>query len=51
MMNKLLEQCKNPYWNQYVAPYGCHFEREGKNLGRILWINNVEGIIIVKDED
>lgn len=50
MMNKLLEQCKNPYWNQYVAPYNCHFEKDGKNLGRILWINNTDGITIEQDE-
>jgi hypothetical protein len=51
MTNKLLEQYKNPYWNQYVAPYRCHFEREGKNLGRIIWTHNVDGITIEEDED
>lgn len=51
IMNKLLEQYKSPYYNQYIAPYQYHFEKDGKNLGRILWINNTDGIIIVKDED
>lgn len=49
MMNKLLEQYKNPYYNQYVAPYRyCFFNSEGKKLGRIIWVNNVDGIYIDK---
>lgn len=50
MMNKLM-QYRNPYYNQYVAPYNCHFEKDGRNLGRIIWINNVDGITIEQDED
>ena len=47
MMNKLLEQYKNPYYNEYVAPYRyCFFNSEGKKLGRIIWVNNVDGIYI-----
>ena len=42
---------KNPYVNQYVAPLGYHFERNGVNYGRIMWMSNVDGVIIVKDED
>jgi len=44
-------QYKNPYVQQYVAPYRCHFERDGVNYGRIAWLSNVDGIIIVEDED
>ena len=50
MMNNIL-QYKNPYVQQYVAPYGYHFERDGVNYGRIMWMSNVDGIIIVEDED
>lgn len=50
VMNKLM-QYKNPYYNQYVAPYNCHFEKDGRNLGRIIWVNNVDGITIEQDED
>lgn len=49
MMNKLYEY-KNPYYNQYVAPYMHHFEKDGKDLGRIIWVNNVDGITIEKDK-
>lgn len=49
-MDKLKEY-KSPYCNQYVAPYGHHFVYNGKNFGRILWINNTDGITIEKDED
>lgn len=38
---------KNPYINQYVAPYRyCFFNSEGRKLGRIIWVNNVEGIYL-----
>lgn len=40
---------KNPYDNQYIADYGFHFEKNNENLGRIIWANNVDGIMIVKD--
>lgn len=49
-MNKLLEQYKNPYYNQYVAPYRYCFYKDGRKLGRIIWTNNVEGITIEKDD-
>jgi hypothetical protein len=49
-MNKLM-QYKNPYYNQYVAPYKCHFEKNGENLGRIIWVNKVDGITVEQDED
>lgn len=42
---------KNPYVQQYVAPEGYHFERDGVSYGRIMWISNVDGITIEKDED
>jgi hypothetical protein len=43
------EQYKNPYYNQYVAPYRySFFNFEGKKLGRIIWENNVDGIYIDK---
>lgn len=50
MMNKLY-QYKNPYYNQYVAPSYYHFEKNGENLGRVIWTNNVDGITIEKDEN
>ena len=46
-----LLQYKNVYDDQYVAPYGHHFVREGVNLGRILWVKDTNGITIEKDED
>lgn len=46
-----IKQYKNPYVQQYVAPYRCHFERDGVNYGRIMWMSNVDGIIIVEDEE
>ena len=49
-MDKLLKY-RNPYYRQYVSPYQYHFERNGENLGRILWIKNTDGITIEKDED
>ena len=43
---------KNPYDNQYVADYGFHFvDKNGKNIGRVIWTNNIEGITICKDEE
>lgn len=50
-METNLRQYKNPYVNQYVAPWGYHFERSGVNYGRIMWMSNVDGITIEKDED
>lgn len=50
MCNKNL-YTKNPYDIQHVCAFGYHFERDGKNLGRILWIKNVDGITIEKDKD
>jgi hypothetical protein len=38
---------KNPYTNQYVAPYGyCFYNHEGEKLGRVIWVTNVEGIYL-----
>lgn len=46
-MEKNLEQFKNPYDSQYVAPYGySFFNEEGKNIGRIIWRNNVKGVYL-----
>lgn len=43
---------KNPYYDQYVAPYRyCFFNSEGKKLGRIIWENNVDGIYIDKCDE
>ena len=50
-MKNNIAQYKNPYVNQYVCPEGYHFERDGINYGRIAWFSNVNGIIIVKDEE
>lgn len=52
-MNNDISQYKNPYKDvhQYVAPEGWHFERSGINYGRIMWMSNVEGIILVKDDN
>lgn len=50
-METNLRQYKNPYVNQYVAPWGYHFERNGVNYGRIMWMSNVDGITIEKNED
>lgn len=42
---------KNPYEPQYIAHQGYHFvDADGRNLGRILWINKIDGITIEKDE-
>ena len=49
MKNKIKE-LKNPYVNQYVAPYGYHFMRSGINYGRIAWFSSVDGVTIEKDE-
>lgn len=45
-----LQVNKNPYTNQYVCQAGYHFVRNGVNLGRVIWTNNVDGIYIDKDE-
>lgn len=43
---------KNPYSDQYVAPYGYSFFKDGKKLGRIIWVKDVNGIYLDKcDED
>lgn len=42
---------RNPYENQFVAHQGYHFvDSSGRNLGRIVWMNNIEGITIEEDE-
>lgn len=45
-----IKQYKNPYVNQYVAPSGYHFERDGHSYGRVAWLSNVDGVTIEKDE-
>ena len=50
-MKNNINQYKNPYVNQSVAPIGYHFERDGINYGRIAWFSNVNGITIEKDEE
>lgn len=51
-MNKLLEQYKHVYDNVFIAPYRyCFFNSEGKKLGRIIWVNNVDGIYIDKCDE
>ena len=49
IMNKLIEQYKNPYNNQYVAPYGYCFYMNGVNQGRIIWTSRPENYYIDKD--
>lgn len=46
-----IKQYKNPYVNQYVCPIGWHFEKDGRNYGRIAWFSYVDGVTIEKDED
>lgn len=50
-MNKLLEQYKNPYNNQYVAPQGYSFYYQGVNQGRIIWTSSPENYYIKKDDN
>lgn len=46
-----IKQYKNPYVQQYVAPFGYHFVRNGINYGRIAWFSNVNGVTIEEDEN
>lgn len=46
-----VENYKNPLCNQYVAPLGYHFEYNGVNQGRIMWLRSVDGYTIEKDEE
>ena len=50
-MENDIRKYKNPYVQQYVAPLGYHFSRNGVNYGRIAWFSNVNGITIEKDEE
>ena len=50
-MENDIRKYKNPYVQQYVAPLGYHFSRNGINYGRIAWFSNVNGITIEKDEE
>lgn len=45
-----IKQYKNPYNNQYVAPYGYSFYNNGVNQGRIIWTSSPEGYYIKNDE-
>jgi hypothetical protein len=49
MKNNLI-QYKNPYVQQYVAPFGYHFQSGDINYGRVMWMSNVDGVTIEKDE-
>ena len=42
---------KNPYNNQYVAPYGYSFYLNGVNQGRIIWTSSPENYYIDKDDN
>lgn len=44
-----INEYKNPLTNQYVAPYGYHFESFGTNFGRIIWTVSPENYVIKKD--
>ena len=36
--------------SQFVAPYlYCFYNAEGRKLGRIVWLSDVEGIYVDKD--
>lgn len=49
-MENNIKQYKNPYDNQYVAPdYYCFYNSDGERLGKIIWVNNTDGIYIDKD--
>lgn len=38
---------KNPFCNQYVAPDGyCFYNEKGEKLGKIVWLNSVNGIYV-----
>jgi len=43
--------CKNPYDNQYKAPYGYGFFYNGQFQGTIIWRDNVEGYELKKLQD
>ena len=49
-MKNDIKKYKNPYVNQYVAPFGYHFQRGDINYGRVMWMSNVDGVTIEKDE-
>ena len=44
---------KTPGENQYVCVHGYHFQKNGRNLGRIIWLrsNELDGIYIERDEE
>lgn len=46
-----INKYKNPYNNQYVAPYGYAFYYQGVNQGRIIWTSSPEGYFIDKDNN
>lgn len=48
-----IKQFKCPYdgCNQYVAPYRYSFFRGEKNLGRIIWENNVNGVYLDRNDE
>lgn len=42
---------KNPYDNQYVAPKGYSFYRNGVNIGKIIWTSSPEEYYVKKDDN
>ena len=48
-MENLKQYKKNPYVQQYICPDGYHFERNGVNYGKVIWMSNVDGVTIEKD--
>lgn len=43
---------KNPWCNQYVCHQGYSFYKNGRRLGRIIWVrpSDINGIYVDKDE-
>lgn len=50
LLKNTINKYKNPWNNQYVAPYGYAFYYTGINQGRIIWTSSPEGYYIDKDE-
>ena len=44
-----LSEFKNPYDDQYVAPYGYSFNIDGIRVGRVIWTKNTQNITYEKD--
>lgn len=50
LVSESILQYKNPYNNQFVAPYGYSFYRNGVNMGRIIWTSSPDDYYIKKEE-